>query len=81
MTSRLTWSLLPACYSVESARSGSLGGSMATARRRDVTRLVIINSIRCHHAGRLLSSPLPIAEMSSTVRCVVMANRLSPACS
>ena len=50
-------------------------------RRPDVTRLVVINSVRVHLAGRLLSSPSPIAEMSSTVRRAVTANRPSRACS
>ena len=92
MTSRRTWSSLPACCSAESA---SLGDPMATlfsyggqshprsaeARWPDFIRFVAFKTTQCHDARKLQSGTLPIAEMSSTVRCTVMANRLSQACS
>jgi hypothetical protein len=96
MTSKHTWNLPPACCS---AKSASLGGSMATAPssygglsclssapkpealRLYATGIVVLNPIQRYRATAHLSSLLPIAEMSSTVRCTVMANRLARACS
>jgi hypothetical protein len=65
MTSRHTWNSLPGCCSANP----------------DVTRLVVFRAIHGHHAATSQSGPLQIAEMSSTVRCAVMANRMSRACS
>ena len=70
MTSRHTWSSQHACCSAEPRASGSLAG-----------RFVVFKPIYYHRARTPLSGPLPIAEMSSTVRCAVMANRMSQACS
>ena len=93
MTSRRTSSSLSGCCSADSASAGDpmatllsfYGGQScprgARTRWPDVTRFVPFKGIRRHDAGRLRSGTLPIAEMSSTVRCTVMANRLSQACS
>ena len=69
MTSRHTWSSQHACCSAEHGAFGSLG------------RFVVFKPIQYHSAKTPLSGPLQIAEMSSTVRCAVMANRMSQACS
>ena len=96
MTSKRTSSLLPACCSANSASVGdsmatalSSYGELsylssprqARASWPDATRFVSFNPTQYHRAIALLSGPLPIAEMSSTVRCAVTANRLSRACS
>jgi hypothetical protein len=94
MTLKHTWNLPPVCCSANSASLGDLMGMPATiygvrsyrpspsragAGSPGVARLVVFNRIQRHDARRLLSSPLQIAEMSSTVRCAVMANRLARA--
>jgi hypothetical protein len=70
MMSRHIWNSLPASFCADSGYG---------TPRPGVTRLEAFNPVQGHRARTLLSGPLQIAEMSSTVRCAVMANRLSRA--